>query len=79
MSTHDFTISDCTVGEDMEEIDAMELCPRDNTKKIIHGNDRGNRSFGPIGRAALAEEVEMSVRTEDRTYKTTPKVWKRFI
>ena len=37
----------------MEEIDAMELCPRDNTKKIIRGNDGGNRSFGPIGRGSF--------------------------
>ena len=27
-------ISDCTLEEDTEEIDAMELCPRDNTKSI---------------------------------------------
>ena len=47
-STHISQISDCTVGEDMEEIDAMELRPRDNTKEIFHGNDRGNRNFGPI-------------------------------
>ena len=37
----------------MEEIDAMELCPRDNTKKIFHGFDRGNRNFGPIGKGSF--------------------------
>ena len=40
-------------GEDMEEIDAMELHPRDNAKKIFHGNDRGNRNFGLIGRGSF--------------------------
>ena len=53
MSAHISQISDCTFGEDMEEIDAMELCPRDNTKKIFHGNDRGNRNFGPVGRGSF--------------------------
>ena len=67
MSTHISQISNCTFGEDMEEIDAMELCPKDNTKKIFHGNDRGNRTFGPRAEAALVEEVKMSVRTEDKT------------
>ena len=46
-------ISDCTLEDDIEEIDAMELCPRDNTKRIFHGNDRGNRNFGPVGRGSF--------------------------
>ena len=52
-STHISQIADCTVGEDIEEIDAMELCTRDNTKKIFNGNDRGNRNFGPIVRGSF--------------------------
>ena len=35
-------ISDCTL-EDIEEIDAMELHPKNNKKRVFHGNDRGNR------------------------------------
>ena len=43
-------ISDCTLEENIDEIDAMELHPRDNTKRVFHGNNRGNRNFGPVGR-----------------------------
>ena len=50
MPTHISQVSDCTSGENMEEIDAMELHPSDNTKKIFHGNDKGHRNFGSIGR-----------------------------
>ena len=32
-------ISDCTLEEDIEEVDVMELHPRDNTKRVFHGND----------------------------------------
>ena len=67
MPTHISQISDSTFGEDMEEIDAMELCPRDNTKKIFHGNDKGNRNFDPIGRDSLGTRGQNSVRTEDKT------------
>ena len=45
-------ISDCILEEDIEEIDAMELCLRDNTKRVFHGNNRGNRNFGPVGRGS---------------------------
>ena len=37
-------ISDCTL-EDMEEIDTMELCPRDNTKRVFHGNNRDKKKL----------------------------------
>ena len=40
--------------EDIEEIDAMELCSRDNTKRIFHGSDRGHRNFGPVGRGSFS-------------------------
>ena len=46
-------ISDCTLGEDIEEVDAMELCPRDNTKRVFHGNDRDKRNFGSVGRGSF--------------------------
>ena len=46
-------ISDCTLEENIDEIDAMELCPRDNTERVFHGNDRGNRNFGPVGRGSF--------------------------
>ena len=42
-------ISDCTLEEDMKEVNAMELHPRDNTKKVFHGNDRDKRNFGSVG------------------------------
>ena len=38
-------ISACTLEEDMEEVDAMELCPRDNTKRVFHGNDREKETW----------------------------------
>ena len=53
MSTQITQISDCTLEEDIEEIDAMELHPRDNTKRVFHGNDRGNRNVGSIGRGSF--------------------------
>ena len=53
-STQISQIYDCTLEEDMEEIDAMELCPRDNIKRVSHGNDRGNRNFGSIGRGSFS-------------------------
>ena len=62
-------ISDCTLEEDIEEIDAVELCPRDNTKRVFHGNDRGNRNFGLVGRSSLAEEVKMAAKMEGRILK----------
>ena len=46
-------ISDCMLEEDIEEVDAMELCPRDNTKRVFHGNDRGKRNFGSVGRGSF--------------------------
>ena len=46
-------ISDCTLEEDIEEMDAVELHPRDKTKRVFHGNDRGNRNFGLVGRGSF--------------------------
>ena len=45
-------ISDCTLEEDIEEVDAMELCPRVNTKRVFCGNDRDKRNFGSVGRGS---------------------------
>ena len=38
-------ISDCTLEENIEEVDTMELHPRDNTKRVFHGNDRDKNNF----------------------------------
>ena len=46
-------ISDCTLEENIEEIDAMELHPRNNNKRVFHGNNRINRNFGPVGRGSF--------------------------
>ena len=46
-------ISDCILEENIDEIDAMELHPRDNTKRVFHGNDRGKRNFGLVGRGSF--------------------------
>ena len=46
-------ISDCTLEEDIREVDAMELCPRDNTRRVFHGNDRDKRNFGSVGRGSF--------------------------
>ena len=73
-STHISQISDCTFGEDIEEIDAMELCPRDNTKKIFHGNDRGNRNFGPIGRASFGRGGQNVSQDRRQNLENNPKV-----
>ena len=40
--------------EDIKEIDAMELHPRDNTKRVFHGSDRGHRNFGSVGRGSFS-------------------------
>ena len=47
-------ISDCALGEDIEQVDAMELCPRDNTKRVFHGNDRDKRNFCSVGRGSFS-------------------------
>ena len=46
-------ISDGTLEEDTE-VDTMELCPRDNTKRVFHGNDRDKRNFGSVGRGSFS-------------------------
>ena len=66
-------ISDCTFGEDMEEIDAMELCPRDNIKKIFHGNDRGNRNFGPVGRGSFGRGSQYVSQERRQNLENNPK------
>ena len=70
MPTH---ISDCTFGEDMEEIDAMELHPRDNTKKIFHGNDEGNRNFCPIGRGSFGRGGQNVSQDRRQNLENNPK------
>ena len=47
-------ISDCALGEDIEEVDAMELHPRDNTKRVFHGNDRDKRNFSSVERGSFS-------------------------
>ena len=47
-------ISDCMLEENIDEIDTMELCSRDNTKRVFHENDRDNRNFGPVGRGSFS-------------------------
>ena len=69
-STHISQISDCTFGE---EIDAMELCPRDNTKKIFHGNDRGNRNFGPVGRGSFGKGGQNVSQKRRQNLENNPK------
>ena len=46
-------ISDCTLEEDIKEVDAMELYPRDNTRRVFHGNDRDKRNFDSVGRGSF--------------------------
>ena len=38
----------------------------DNTKRVFHGNDRGNRNFGPVGRGSFGRG---SQKTEGRILK----------
>ena len=38
----------------MEEVNAMELHPRDNTKRAFHGNDKDKRNFGSVGRGSFS-------------------------
>ena len=73
MPTHISQISDCTFGEDIEEIDAMELHPRDNTKKIFHGNDKGNRNFGPIGRGSFGKGGQNVSQDRRQNLENNPK------
>ena len=55
----------------MEEIDAMELLPRGNTKKIFHGNDRGN--FGPIRRGSLCRGGQNVSQDRRQNLENNPK------
>ena len=57
----------------MEEIDAMELCPKDNTKKIFHGNDRGNRNFGLIGRGSFGRGGQNGSQDRRQNLENNPK------
>ena len=66
-------ISDCTLEEDIEEIDAMELCLRDNTKRIFHGNDRGNRNFGPVGRGSFGRGSRNGSQDRRQTFEDNPR------
>ena len=54
MTVQVLQISDCTLEEDIEEVSAMELCPRDNTKRVFHGNNRDKRNFGSVGRGSFS-------------------------
>ena len=72
-SAHISQISDCIFGKDMEEIDAMEFHPWDNTKKIFHGNDRGNRNFGPVGRGSFGRGGQNVSQNRRQNFENNPK------
>ena len=59
--------------EDIEEIDAMELCPRDNTERILHGNDRGNQNFAPIGRGSFDRGDQNGSQDGRQNFENNPK------
>ena len=61
-------ISDCTLEEDIEEVDAMELCPRDNRKGVIHGNDRDKRNFCSVGRGSFGRGSQNNNRDRRQNY-----------
>ena len=69
MSTQISQISHCTLEEDIEEIDAMELRPRDNSKRVFHGNDRGNRNFGPIERDSFGKGSQNGSQDRRQNFK----------
>ena len=73
MSTHISQISDCTFGENMKEIDAIKLHPRDNTKKIFHSNDTGNRNFGTIGRGSFGRGGQSISQDRRQNLENNPK------
>ena len=66
-------ISDCTLEEDMEEVDAMELCPRDNTKRVFHGNDRDKRNFGSVGRGSFGRGSQDDNQGKRQNYEGNPR------
>ena len=66
-------ISDCTLEEDIEEIGAMELCPRDNTKRVFHGNNRGNRNFGLVGRGSFGRGNRNSSQDRRQNFEGNPR------
>ena len=66
-------ISDCTLEEDIDEIDTMELCPRDNTKRVFHGNDRGNRNFGPVGRGSFSRGSQNGSQDRRQNFEGNPR------
>ena len=66
-------ISDCILEEDIEEIDAMELRLRDNTKRIFHGNDRGNRNFGPVRRDSFSRGSQNGSQDRRQNLESNPR------
>ena len=66
-------ISDCTLEEDIEEIDAIELHPSDNTKRVFHGNDRGNRNFGPVGRGSFGRGSQNGSQDRRKNFEGNPR------
>ena len=66
-------IPDCTLEEDIEEIDAMELHPRDNTKRVFHGNNRGNRNFGLVGRGSFGRGSQNGSQDRRQNFEGNPR------
>ena len=63
-------ISDCTPEEDIEEVDTMELCPRDNTKRVFHRNDRDKRNFGSVGRGSFSRGSQNDNQDRRQNYES---------
>ena len=66
-------ISDCALEEDIEEIDAMELCPRDNTKRVFHGNNRDKRNFGSVERGSFSRGSGDDNQGKRQIYESNPR------
>ena len=66
-------ILDCTLEENIDEIDAVELCPRDNTKRVFHGNDRGNRNFGLVGRGSFSRGSQNGSQDRRQNFEGNPR------
>ena len=66
-------ISDCTLEENIDEKDAMKLCSRDKTKRVFHGNDRGNRNFGLVGRGIFGRGSQNGSQDRRQNFEGNPR------
>ena len=66
-------ISDCMLEENIDEIDAMELCSRDNTRRVFHGNNRGNRNFGLVGRGSFGRGSQNGSQDRRQNFEGNPR------